>query len=492
MSNDPTLARLANATLLVPFESHHAPRWLLEGLADGIAGVCLFHNNLDGSEQVTALNARLAEAADTPLVSLDEEGGDVTRIGQAQGSDYPGNAALGAVDDTDLTRLTHRSLGGRLAALGFNMDLAPSVDVNVADDNPVIGTRSFGADADLVARHAAAAVRGLQEAGVVACAKHFPGHGATSQDSHHVLPRVEADLDLLHRRELAPFRAAVEAGVRTILTAHIEMPALGGDGPATLTPSILNGLLRDELGFTGVVMSDAMDMHGVSGRIGIPEASVRAVAAGCDLLCLGRFVYADQIERVRAALIDAVREGRLSGERLEEAAERTSALRSWIRGTADRRTAAAETDGIGLAGARRAARVDGELPALADPFVVEVDAPAGMAVGEVPWGLSGWFPDVRRVSPDAAGADRLAAEAAGRDLVVVVRDAHRYPGAQELVSRLLAAHPAAVVVEMGLPIWRPDCGAYVSTYGAAHVNARSAAELLGAGGTVGAAAPPRT
>ncbi|KOX24133.1 glycoside hydrolase family 3 protein [Nocardiopsis sp. NRRL B-16309] len=491
MSNDPTLARLANATLLVPFESHHAPRWLLEGLADGIAGVCLFHNNLDGSEQVTALNARLAEAADTPLISLDEEGGDVTRIGQAHGSDYPGNAALGTVDDTDLTRLTHRSLGGRLAGLGFNMDLAPSVDVNVADDNPVIGTRSFGADADLVARHAAAAVRGLQEAGVAACAKHFPGHGATSQDSHHVLPRVEADLDLLHRRELAPFRAAVEAGVRTILTAHIEMPALGGDGPATLTPSILNGLLRDELGFTGVVMSDAMDMDGVSGRIGIPEASVRAVAAGCDLLCLGRFVYADQIERVRAALIDAVREGRLSGERLEEAAERTDALRAWIREAADRRAAAAETDGIGLAGARRAARVDGELPALADPFVVEVDAPAGMAVGEVPWGLSGWFPDVRRVAPDAAGADRLAAEAVGRDLVVVVRDAHRHPEARELVSRLLAAHPAAVVVEMGLPIWRPDCGAYVSTYGAAHVNARSAAELLGAGGTVGAAVPPR-
>ncbi|WP_017571740.1 glycoside hydrolase family 3 protein [Nocardiopsis halotolerans] len=480
MPYDPTLARLANATLLVPFESYHAPRWVLEGLADGIAGVCLFHNNLDGPEQVAALNSSLAEAADTPLISLDEEGGDVTRIGQARGSDYPGNAALGAVDDPELTRATLRSLGHRLAELGFNMDLAPSVDVNVADDNPVIGTRSFGSDAELVARHASASVLGLQEAGVAACAKHFPGHGATSQDSHHVLPRVEAEADLLRRRELLPFRAAVEAGVRSILTAHIEMPGLGGDGPATLTPHILNDVLRGELGFTGTVVSDAMDMQGVSGRIGIPEASVRAVAAGVDLLCLGRFVYADQVELVRTALVEAVREGRMPGERLEEAAARNAELRTWIRESGVREAAVPASDAVGLAGARRAVRVDGDLSSLRNPYVVEVDAPAGMAVGEVPWGLAPWFPDTERVSPDTAHADRLAASARDRDLVVVVRDAHRYPDAQALVNRLLSDRPDAVVVEMGLPIWRPGCGAHVSTYGAAHVNGLSAAELLGA------------
>ncbi len=483
MPYDPTLARLANATLLVPFESHHVPRWVLEGLEDGISGVCLFHNNLDGPEQVAALNASLAEATDTPLISLDEEGGDVTRIGQARGSDYPGNAALGAVDDPDLTRTTLRSLGGRLAELGFNMNLAPSVDVNVADDNPVIGTRSFGADPELVARHAEAAVRGLQEAGVAACAKHFPGHGATSQDSHHVLPRVEADAELLHRRELLPFRAAVRAGVRSILTAHIEMPGLGGEGPATLAPHILNDLLREELGFTGVVVSDAIEMQGVSGRIGIPEACVRAVIAGVDLLCLGRFVYADQVALIRAALVEAVHEGRLPLRRLEEAASRNAELRTWIRESAALRENTVRSEDVGLDGARRALRVEGDLPSLKDPYVVEVEAPAGMAVGEVPWGLRSWFADVERVSPDAAHADRLVEAARGRDLVVVVRDAHRYPGARALVRRLLNARPEAVVVEMGLPIWRPDCAAHVSTYGAAHVNGLSAAELLG--GTVG-------
>lgn len=484
MPHDPTLERLANATLLVPFESLQAPTWILDGLADGISGVCLFHNNLESPEQVTALNASLREATDTPLISLDEEGGDVTRIGQARGSDYPGNAALGAVDDTDLTRATLRALGVQLADLGFNLDLAPSVDVNVADDNPVIGTRSFGADAELVARHAAASVQGLQEAGVAACAKHFPGHGATSQDSHHTLPRVEADADLLRRRELLPFQAAVDAGVRSILTAHIELPGLGGDGPATLNRYLLNNLLRDDMGFTGVVVSDAMDMQGVSGRIGIPEASVLAVAAGCDLLCLGRYVYADQVAQVRTALIDAVGDGRLSGERLEEAAERNARLRDWIKSTTEGPSRTGGTELVGLAGARRATRVDGDIPPLEDPYVVEVDAPAGIAVGEVPWGLGPWFRDTVRVSPETDEPAAVLAAAQDRDLVVVVRDAHRYPSAQAFVSGLLSARPKAVVVEMGLPIWRPDCGAYVSTYGAAHVNGLSAAELLGSAGAL--------
>ncbi|MBE3001416.1 glycoside hydrolase family 3 protein [Nocardiopsis sp. HNM0947] len=489
MPLDPALARLANATLMVPFESHHAPRWVLEGLADGVSGVCLFHNNLESPEQIRALNARLGEAADTPLISLDEEGGDVTRIGQARGSDYPGNAALGAVDDTGLTRDTHREMGGHLADLGFNMDLAPSVDVNVADDNPVIGTRSFGADPALVARHAEASVLGLHDAGVVACAKHFPGHGATSQDSHHVLPRVEAGADVLRERELRPFRSAVDAGVRSVLTAHIEMPALGGPGPSTLNHHVLNRVLREELGFTGTVVSDAMEMQGVSGDIGIPEASVLAVAAGCDLLCLGRFVYADQVAAVRTALVEAVQQGRLSGERLEEAAARNAELRAWARERAALRASAPAPGGVGLSVARRATRVEGAPPRPHDPLVVEVDAPPGVAVGEVPWGLAPWFADTVRVVPDPAAAEGLLTRARGRDLVIVVRDAHRYPGARDLVLALLAGRPDAVVVEMGLPIWRPGTGVYVSTYGAAHVNSRSAAELLGAEGALQGASP---
>ncbi|GAA3758618.1 glycoside hydrolase family 3 protein [Salinactinospora qingdaonensis] len=480
MPTDRTLERLANATLLVPFEDLSAPRWALDGLADGFAGVCLFANNIADREQLRTLTRQLESAAEAPLISLDEEGGDVTRIGHLTGSDYPGNAALGSVDDPALTRAVHRALGAELHGLGITLDLAPSVDVNTTADNPVIGTRSFGADPELVSRHAGAAVTGLQEGGVAACAKHFPGHGATYQDSHEETPVIDADVDLLRRRELSPFRAAVQAGVRSVLTAHIRLRPLGMAEPATLTPAIVTDLLRTELGFDGMIISDALEMRGVSGDIGIPEAAVRALLAGCDLLCLGRFVYHDEIVAVREAIVTAVRSGRLDGQRLEQAAQRTALVRSW---TTQRRTTT-EDPAIGLDGARRAVQVTGELPSLHSPLVVELDAPPGAAVGEVPWGLAPWFPETVRLSAERERSDKVLADASGRPLVVVVRDAHRYPATRGFVTELCRARPDTVVVELGLPAWRPECGVYVSTHGASRASCQSAAEILGAAGTV--------
>lgn len=483
MPADPALERLANATLLVPFPGTHPPGWLLDGLANGIAGVCLFHNNLAGAAQLRELTGQLRAAGGDPLISLDEEGGDVTRIGKAAGSEFPGNAALGAVDDPELTRRTLFALGSELAGLRVNLDLAPAVDVNTEPDNPVIGTRSFGADPGLVARHAAAAVTGLQEAGVSACAKHFPGHGSTRQDSHAELPVVAADLDLLRGRDLPPFAAAIGAGVRAVLTAHIQLPALGVDEPATLSGRVITGLLRQELGFGGVVISDALEMRGVSAGIGVPEAAVRALRAGCDLLCLGRYVYREGIDAVRTALTAAVAEGSLSAARLEEAAARTTELRARSASSGGSTPVAPPgATAIGLAGARRAVEVAGPLPALPDPLIVQVGAAESAAVGEVPWGLAPWFPDTRRIdassAPAGQAAGEVAAAARGRGLVAVVRDAHRHPAVRELIAALCRLRPDAVVVEMGLPSWRPDCRAYIRTFGAARVNAQSAAEVL--------------
>src|SRR5262249_5661710 len=208
------------------------------------------------------------------------------RIAHLAGSPYPGNAALGAVDDTTLTQAVYQALGGDLAALGVNVNLAPSVDVNTAADNPVIGTRSFGADTDLVARHAAAAVTGLQAAGVAACAKHFPGHGSTSLDSHHVIATVTGSTELIARRDLPPFEAAIAAGVRAVMPGHLRVPGLTGDLPASLPAAALPGLLRGDLGFTGVMISDALELRAVSGPSGLPEAAVRRFAAGTDHPCL--------------------------------------------------------------------------------------------------------------------------------------------------------------------------------------------------------------
>ena len=506
LSTDPALARLADAVLIPPFPGHRAPRWVLAALERGLAGVTLFGPNIEGPEQLAALTAQLHGAGPQPLVALDEEGGDVTRIAHLTGSPYPGNAALGAVDDVALTAAVHRALGQDLATLGVTVDLAPSVDVNTAADNPVIGIRSFGSDPGLVARHAAAAVSGLQAAGVAACAKHFPGHGSTSADTHRELVTVDASLDLLRRRDLPPFIAAIAAGVRGVMPGHLRVPALTGDLPATLSPAALTGLLRGELGFTGLIISDALEMRAVSEAYGIPEAAVRAMEAGTDLLCLGRDTGEDGYLAVRQALSEAVSSGRLPAGRLEEAERNVAQLRAWLSAAAPGDTAggtrlratrlrdaaraagaAGENAHIGLVAARRAIRASDAPGPLADPVVVELDGAENIAVGAVPWGLGAWVApgSVRRVPAGLAGGDpariiaEVLAQAAGRSLIVVVRDAHRHPAARAVITGLVAARPDTVLVDMGLPLWRPPGGVHVATYGAARANAQAAAEVLG-------------
>jgi beta-N-acetylhexosaminidase len=328
-SGDRELRRLAIGTLLVAFPGTAAPDWLLRDLEDGLGGVTLFGFNVADAGQLSGLTARMRTAGE-PVISLDEEGGDVTRLAYHVGSPYPGNAALGAVDDIGLTERVHRAIGGDLTACGVNLDMAPVADVNTADDNPVIGTRSFGSDPALVARHTVAAVRGLQSAGVAACVKHFPGHGATRQDSHLEIPVVDVSMDVLRARELVPFRAAVEAGTRSIMTAHVRVPVLTGEDPATLSPAALAGLLRTELGYDGVVISDALDMHAISRSVGLGEGAVLSLAAGSDLLCLGPLPTFDDIRMIRDHIVAAVRDGRLPAARLEEASDRVAHLRRWF------------------------------------------------------------------------------------------------------------------------------------------------------------------
>jgi beta-N-acetylhexosaminidase len=535
VTRDPELARLADAVLIPPFPGHTPPRWILSALEGGLAGVTLFGPNVSDPEQIALLTAALRGAVDEPIIAIDEEGGDVTRVTYWSGSLYPGNAALGAIDDPALTEQVHRAIGTDLAQLGINVDLAPCVDVLDGEENPAIGTRSFGADPDLVSRHAAAAVLGLQSAGVAATAKHFPGHGSTRADTHEVVASIAGDLAEVWRRDLPPFQAAIAAGAAAIMPGHLRLPELTGDLPASLSAAAMTGLLRGELGFDGTIISDALEMRAVSGPYGIPEAAVMAIIAGVDLLCLGRDVLEDEYHAIVAAISDAARSGRLPAARLEEAADRVARLRGWLASVrAERRAERRGADGvsqngglglngaslngagIGLQAARRAVRLWGERPSLTDPVIVEVEPRGNVAVGRAAWGLAPWAPagSVRRIAAgaragagegagagaggsvapvpiplekgekpaeEASAADILAA-AAGRSLVLVVRDAHRSPATQDLVTSVLVDHPDAVVVEMGLPVWRPAEGSfrtYLATYGAARVNAQAAAEVLG-------------
>jgi beta-N-acetylhexosaminidase len=490
-SADPSLGALADAILIPPFPGMTAPAWLLSALERGLAGVTIFGSNVAGD--TASLTASLRAAAPVePVIAIDEEGGDVTRVAYGSGSPYPGNLALGAVDDPALTSAVYAAMAADLVRLGINVDLAPCADVLSLAGSAVVGTRSFGADPALVARHVAAAVTGLQSAGVVACAKHFPGHGSTIGDSHLTLPAVQGTLDEIRVRDLPPFRAAIGAGTVALMPGHLVVPSLTGDMPASLSPAAVTGMLRGELGFDGVVISDALEMKAASAVFGIPEACVLAVIAGVDLLCLGRDTDEAMYHAVRAAIADAVTTGRLPGARLEEAAERIRVLRARLAATRGSAAAGASgtagasssggaaTEEIGLLAARRALRRSGPVPAaLADPFIVELEPEENIAAGRFTWGFDAWAATVR-IDPaagDGAGAGTILAAASGRPLVLAVRDART---ALSLVETVLAARPDAVIVEMGVPAWTPPPGtAYLATYGAARVCAQAAAEALG-------------
>ncbi|MGV3711779.1 beta-N-acetylhexosaminidase [Pseudolysinimonas sp.] len=441
-----------DAVLLPGFRGTTLPDWVADRLRNGLAGVCLYGENVESDGQLRSLTWQIRQANPDAIIAIDEEGGDVTRVHYVDGSPYPGAALLGRVDDVDETARVGRSVADVLSWIGVDLNLAPVADVNSDPRNPVIGVRSFGADPALVARHVAAFTRAHEAVGVATSVKHFPGHGATSADSHLALPVVDVSLDELRQRDLPPFRAAIEAGARTVMTSHILVPQVDPDNPATFSSRILGELLRGELGFDGVIVTDALDMVGASGGIGIPAAAARALAAGCDLLCLGTGGSAAQLD----AIADAVGSG-VEPARLAEAAARVARLVGSLRGDrsepvsgpvapgADRMIAAFEI-------------APGAVPA-PDALLVVVETVANIAVGDAPWGppeIAG-IPLLRIAAGDPLPAD-LAADA---PLVLIAKDVHRHPEVAALAEVVRASRPGSIVVDMGWPSGPVE----VATYG---------------------------
>jgi len=488
-STSPELMRLALAVVQPGFEGARAPAWLLRRLEDGLGGVALFARNIEAAEQLGRLTEEIHAVNPHALVAVDEEGGDVTRLEHATGSSWPGNLALGAADDTGLTQRVAAEMGGLLASVGIDLDYAPDADVNVEAANPVIGVRSFGSDAALVARHTAAWVQGLQGAGVLACAKHFPGHGGTRVDSHLDVPEVAMD-DPASDPALAPFRAAVEAGVGAVMSAHIRVPTLDRR-PATLVPAVMTGLLRDHLGFTGLAVSDGLEMGAVARTVGLADGAVLALAAGVDALCIGGdHAGPETLDLVVDAVVRAVRDGRLSEERLAEAAGRVAgaaALRDSLREHASRPAAGSTPGSAGLEAATRALTVRGEVaPGAEAPRLVVLSAGTNIAVGdETPLGVvtaarTRWpGVDVARAhSPQDAAA---AATGAG-PLWLVVRDPHRHAWMDAAVTAVARVRPDVVVVDTGWPGWSPGPAvAHVVTHGASWAGGEAVVRLLTGG-----------
>ncbi len=319
------LHRLAAGLVVMGFEGTEAPAEARSLIAQGVCGAILFTRNIEGAAQVARLNDALKREAGRPFVTcVDQEGGRVARLRGAPFTALPPMRVLGELGDESLAFGIGALLAREVRAVGFDVDFAPVLDVDTNPRNPVIGNRSLSREGQEVARLGVALARGIESEGVASCGKHFPGHGDTSQDSHLTLPGLPHTMERLRRVELVPFAAYAREGLSAIMTAHIVFEALDPGIPATFSRTVLHGLLRDELGFRGVVVSDDLEMKAIADGFGMGEAGVRSVAAGADLLLVCH--RADRQQAVIDALAAEAARSPTFRARVEEAARRVDAM----------------------------------------------------------------------------------------------------------------------------------------------------------------------
>ncbi|WP_411104245.1 glycoside hydrolase family 3 N-terminal domain-containing protein [Streptomyces sp. cmx-4-9] len=491
---DQELRRLAETVLQPGFDGARPPDWLLRRLQAGLGGVLLFSRNSPGVAATRLVTDAIKAENPEAVVAVDEEGGAITRLETARGSSWPGNAATGRIDDPAVTRELAADLGAFIARTGISLNYAPAADVNSDPRNPVIGVRSFGTDAPSVARHTAAFVRGMQSAGVAACAKHFPGHGDTAVDSHLALPVLRTCRQTLWERELVPFRAAIAADVQAVMAGHLLVPAWDRTRPASLSPALLGGLLRKELGFDGVIVTDALDMKALDPSATLPGLALQALAAGADLICLGaRLLGEEALLAVRDRIVEAVTAGELPAERLAEAAGRVRHLAAWQRAAASEAAAGSPEALRTPAGAAAARALDltvhqspHPLPLRKPPVVITLDTPPPTAAGpRTAWGISALL--TQRMHGTASVVLRPGEDEdilgpylddGRRPLVIVVRDHLRDAWASRVLAMIMARRPDAGVVDMGLPGPSRPGAWHLATYSPSAVSAHAAVDLI--------------
>jgi beta-N-acetylhexosaminidase len=452
----------------------------------GIGGLIYFRRNVRDANQVAELSDKLQQVSADPLfIAIDQEGGMVVRIEEGV-TVMPGSMAQGAADNEELSREAARWSGAELREIGINMNFAPCLDVNNNPHNPVIGVRSFGEDPAQVARLGTAAIRGYREGGVSAVAKHFPGHGDTAVDSHHELPSVPHDLDRLNEVELYPFRIAIERGVDAIMTAHVVFPAFEPGGlPATLSQKILTGLLRNQLGFEGVIVTDCLEMNAIAETIGVARGAVEAIKAGSDFILVSH-----SLVRQTAALeavMEAVMTGEIPESRIDESARRIWELkrsRGLFQATipAANPIRAEEVQRLLCEASVTVVKGGDELPLSMDgkTVVVWTEARVGTEVIEVisqEWTLgaalseAGFDIEEVRIALDPTAEDAAAVRAAAigcKTLVFASYDAGFSSGQTSLI-RMLLANPSFkfVWVAMRTPydlLVAPEAPIYLCTY----------------------------
>jgi beta-N-acetylhexosaminidase len=509
--NRMTLEQAVGQQFLLTFEGREAPpkQFLDVMRRHHIGGVVLFrHKNMGSLSELrgltTALQNAAAESGQPPLlVAADQEGGQLIAVDQT--TPFPGNMALGAAGSEKLAYKVGRALGKELSAVGVNVDFAPVCDVNNNPLNPVIGTRSFGEDPRLVARMSAALIRGLQSSGVAATAKHFPGHGDTSSDSHRGAPIVMHNAKRIRSVELVPFRAAVNSGVRLVMTAHIVMPALNGGSnelPATLSPKILRDLLRRKMRFNGVIVSDALDMHAMEQGSGYVAETMAAVAAGIDLLLFNHDLA--RVEPACSNLLQAARRGLLSADEIHASARRIITLKNWIKrqrqqslaviGCKEHLQLAQEVARKSITLVRDTAR---QLPLRIAPnekIAVALPRPEDLTPADTSSYVKPALADALRryhaqvdefsfaMNPAVEEIGALCERLAKYDVVVLgTINATAHPGQAELVKRLIKQGTRLIAVALRMPYdlaAYPEATTYICTYSILAPSMEALAEAL--------------
>ena len=448
--------------LLVGFHGLELPDYVRDWLAAGrVSGVILFARNVASPSQLAALTqACHAAAAPRPiLIAIDQEGGVVARLREGF-TESPGAMALGAADSEELAEQMGAILGQEMRALGINWNLAPALDLTHNIHNPSVGVRSLGVDPARVGALGAAQVRGLQAAGVAATGKHFPGKANTPVDPHVALPVIDDPLESFWETDLVPFRAASEAGLAAMMITHVQFTALEPEHPSTLSPAIIQGLLREQIGFAGMVTTDCMEMGAVTNKYGPGESAVLAALAGADTILFSH-TRAYQ-EEAHDALLAAAQSGRLPIERIDAAVARVQALKAQfpITGAPD---LARIRQPESLAQAERAARAGTvllrdeagllPLPSEQDARVVLIefasylDSEALEQSGQTGFAtlLHDRLPVVESLGipasePDPALLERARSLARSAEvLVIATRNAHLFPPQLELAQDLLAS-----------------------------------------------------
>ena len=464
------LAALARGVIGVGFTGATAQTAPLGALRDFAPGaLILFARNVGAPKELRELIAALRDVATpSPLIAVDQEGGRVERIREGVAA-LPPAMAVGATGDVALAERLGTLLGRDLAALGITADLAPVADLSLQPRSTVVASRSYGDDPERVAQFVVAFARGLERGGVAAALKHFPGHGATAEDSHTALPHVTADAATLRARDLVPFARALAARAASIvLTAHVVIEAFDADRPATISPAVLTNLLRGELGYGGVVATDCLEMDAIANGIGTVRGAVEALAAGADLLFISHRL--ELAQAAAAAIVTAVHDGEVPLSRLHEAYARVHGLRERL--ARREPLAGAVDDDAPLEAARRAPtalRGDVRLRAGKPVTVISFEGTVADNVAlsgrqtsvETPSLSSalrrrGWKSEIMRVAiePAAGDVDLLLdhVEALGdREFVLVTRDAHLHPAQRDAVARILARTPDALIVSARAP-----------------------------------------